>query len=38
MIALLATLGALWLRGRVVAEARQRVQQAENESEHQHGH
>ncbi|HEX4434945.1 MAG TPA: permease [Acidimicrobiales bacterium] len=37
MIALLATLGALWLRGRVVVDARDRVQEAEDESEHQHG-
>jgi uncharacterized protein len=36
MIALLATLGSLWLRGRVVVEARERVQEAEDESEHQH--
>jgi uncharacterized protein len=37
MIALLATLGALWLRGRLVVQARERVQSAEDVAEHQHG-
>jgi uncharacterized protein len=38
MIALLATLGALWLRGRLVVQARERVQAMEGDgSEHQHG-
>jgi YHS domain-containing protein/uncharacterized membrane protein YraQ (UPF0718 family) len=38
MIALLATLGALWLRGRLVVQARERVQTMEEDgSEHQHG-
>jgi uncharacterized protein len=37
MIALLATLGTLWLRGRLVVQARARVQEAEEVSEHQHG-
>jgi uncharacterized protein len=37
MIALLATLGALWLRGRLVVQARERVQaMAEDGSEHLH--
>ncbi len=36
MIVLLATLGALWLRGRVVVEARQRVQSDDAGHEHQH--
>jgi uncharacterized protein len=38
MIVLLATLGALWLRGRLVVQARERVQaMGEDGSEHQHG-
>jgi uncharacterized protein len=38
MIALLATLGSLWLRGRLVVQARERVQAMEEDgSEHQHG-
>jgi uncharacterized membrane protein YraQ (UPF0718 family)/YHS domain-containing protein len=37
MIVLLATLGALWLRGRVVTQARARVESAEEEAEHEHG-
>ena len=38
MIGLLASLGALWLRGRLVVQARERVQATEeDESEHQHG-
>ncbi len=37
MIVLLATLGALWLRGRIVVEARQRVQDGDAVREHQHG-
>src|ERR1700684_1796074 len=38
MIALLASLGALWLRGRLVVQARARVQAREEDgSEHQHG-
>jgi uncharacterized membrane protein YraQ (UPF0718 family)/YHS domain-containing protein len=38
MIALLASLGALWLRGRLVVQARERVQAMEEDgSEHQHG-
>jgi YHS domain-containing protein len=38
MIALLASLGALWLRGRLVVQARERVQaMGEDDSEHQHG-
>jgi uncharacterized protein len=39
MIALLASLGALWLRGRLVVQARERVQAMEEDgSEHQHQH
>jgi uncharacterized protein len=38
MIVLLATLGALWLRGRLVVQARERLQAAEAASDHQHGH
>jgi uncharacterized protein len=38
MIALLATLGALWLRGRLVVQARERLQRAEDTYEHQHVH
>ncbi|MFZ0250091.1 MAG: permease [Acidimicrobiales bacterium] len=37
MIVLLATLGSLWLRGRVVAQARARMESSEEETEHQHG-
>jgi uncharacterized membrane protein YraQ (UPF0718 family)/YHS domain-containing protein len=37
MIVLLATLGALWLRGRLVVQARERLQRAEDAHEHQHG-
>jgi uncharacterized protein len=37
MIVLLATLGALWLRGRIVVEARQRLQGGDAVHEHQHG-
>ena len=37
MIVLLATLGALWLRGRLVVQARERLQAAEDGPEHQHG-
>ena len=36
MIVLLATLGALWLRGRVVVEARQRLQAEDDTAEHVH--
>ncbi len=36
MIVLLASLGALWLRGRVVAEARQRLQDEDEAAEHVH--
>jgi uncharacterized membrane protein YraQ (UPF0718 family)/YHS domain-containing protein len=42
MIVLLATLGALWLRGRLVVQARERLQAAEDEDEdedeHEHEH
>jgi uncharacterized membrane protein YraQ (UPF0718 family)/YHS domain-containing protein len=37
MIALLSTLGALWLRGRLVVQARARLESEEEEAEHQHG-
>ncbi len=37
MIVLLATLGALWLRGRVVVAARDRLQGDDGGHEHQHG-
>jgi uncharacterized membrane protein YraQ (UPF0718 family)/YHS domain-containing protein len=37
MIVLLATLGALWLRGRLVVQARERLEAAEDGPEHQHG-
>ncbi len=37
MIALLATVGALWLRGRLVVQARERLQRAEDGPEHHHG-
>ena len=37
MIALLATLGALWLRRRLVVQARQRLESEEEVTEHQHG-
>ncbi len=37
MIFLLATLGALWLRGRLVVQASERLQEAEAEAEHEHG-
>jgi uncharacterized membrane protein YraQ (UPF0718 family) len=36
MICLLATLGALWLRGRLVVQARERLQESEDASGHQH--
>jgi len=36
MIVLLATVGALWLRGRLVVQARERLEAAEDEHEHQH--
>jgi uncharacterized membrane protein YraQ (UPF0718 family)/YHS domain-containing protein len=38
MIVLLATLGALWLRGRLVVQARERLQATEDASDHHHGH
>ncbi len=37
MIVLLATLGALWLRGRLVVQARERLRAAEDMPEHRHG-
>ncbi len=37
MIALLATLGALWLRGRRIVEARERLTSENDAGEHQHG-
>ncbi len=37
MIALLATLGGLWLRGRRIVEARERVSARGSGTEHQHG-
>jgi uncharacterized membrane protein YraQ (UPF0718 family)/YHS domain-containing protein len=37
MIFLLATLGALWLRGRLVVQARERLEAAAPVSEHEHG-
>jgi uncharacterized protein len=37
MIALLATLGALWLRGRLVVQARARLEASEDAAAHQHG-
>jgi len=37
MIALLATVGSLWLRGRLVVQARERLQRAEDTHDHQHG-
>jgi len=37
MIALLATLGGLWLRGRRIVEARERVSARDSGTEHQHG-
>jgi hypothetical protein len=37
MIVLLATLGALWLRGRRITEARGRLSTASEDGEHQHG-
>ena len=37
MIGLLSTVGALWLRGRLVVQARDRLQAAEDMPEHQHG-
>ena len=36
MIVLLATLGTLWLRGRLVVQARERLQATEDASEHEH--
>ena len=38
MIFLLATLGALWLRGRLVVQARERLEAAEHVPEHEHEH
>jgi len=37
MITLLATLGALWLRGRRIVEARERLTEGTDETEHHHG-
>jgi len=37
MIILLATLGALWLRGRQITEARERLSEGNEDSEHNHG-
>ena len=37
MIVLLATLGALWLRGRQIVEARERLTEGNDDAEHQHG-
>ncbi len=37
MIVLLATFGALWLRGRLVVQAKERLQEAEGVPDHQHG-
>ena len=37
MISLLATLGALWLRGRRIVEARERLTSESDAGEHQHG-
>jgi uncharacterized protein len=37
MILLLASLGALWLRGRLVVQARERLQESEEAPEHLHG-
>jgi uncharacterized membrane protein YraQ (UPF0718 family)/YHS domain-containing protein len=37
MIVLLATLGAIWLRGRLVVQARERLQAAESGPDHEHG-
>ena len=37
MIALLATLGALWLRGRLIVQSRARVQGEGDVADHQHG-
>jgi uncharacterized protein len=37
MIVLLATLGALWLRGRLVVQARQRLLEADDGPDHEHG-
>ena len=37
MIVLLATLGALWLRGRLVVQARERLRAAESGPDHEHG-
>ncbi len=37
MIVLLATLGALWLRGRLVVQARARLESEEDALEHEHG-
>ena len=38
MIVLLATLGALWLRGRLVVQARERLEAVEDATEHEHQH
>jgi uncharacterized membrane protein YraQ (UPF0718 family)/YHS domain-containing protein len=37
MIALLATFGALWLRGRQISQARERLNEGSDQVEHQHG-
>jgi hypothetical protein len=37
MIGLLATLGSLWLRGRLVVQARERLRAGEDQHEHRHG-
>ena len=37
MIVLLATFGSLWLRGRLVVQARERLQESEDAAEHHHG-
>ena len=37
MIVLLATLGALWLRGRLVVQARERLQAEDHGPDHEHG-
>ena len=37
MIVLLATLGALWLRGRQISQARERLSEGDDTTGHQHG-
>jgi uncharacterized protein len=37
MIVLLATVGALWLRGRQISQARERLSEGDDQTEHQHG-